>query len=145
MSNSFHVSSHKRLATSPIASNPPCTKKILTSSAKKSPSRIPKAFTIKRASSTPAISQTITPKKIFVVGQKSEKPIVEKKFPCFNCKCCESIKQMQSVLLEVYQRQKNLSKLLSNANIGTTSKHNDTHKSCRTGYVKRADVKRHHC
>uniref|UniRef100_A0A336LU71 CSON015606 protein n=1 Tax=Culicoides sonorensis TaxID=179676 RepID=A0A336LU71_CULSO len=141
MTNSFHATSYKRPPSSPITSNPPCTKKIFLSSNKTSkctPSRIPKAYNnIKRALSTPAICQkNVSTSRVELKAVK----LISKKYPCLNCKCCESIKQMQPILLEIYQRQKNVSKLLSNANIGSkliTSKH----RMNKIGYVKN-DVKR---
>lgn len=144
MSNSFHATSHKRLPSSPIAANPPCTKKILLSSVKKSPSKIPKAnHSIKRSTSTPAICQSTRVISQTRIAQKSLSKPVTKKYPCFNCKCCQSIKQMQPFLLEIYERQKHISKLLSNANIG---KSNSTPKYHRTGYTKNiVEVKRRHC
>lgn len=144
MSNSFHATSLKRLPSSPITANPPCTKKILLSSIKKTPSKIPKANScIKRATSTPAICQPnrVTPQTCITL--KTSKPDTNKKYPCFNCKCCQSIRQMQPFLLEIYERQKHISKLLSKANIG---KSKSTPKFQRTGYVKNSvEVKRRHC
>lgn len=137
MSNSFHATSHKRLPSSPIAANPPCTKKILISSSKKVPSRIPKAANIKRAISTPSISlntRAVVPKLPKPDGNS-------KKYPCYNCKCCESIKHMQPFLMAIYERQKYISKLLSNANIGKTMT-----STPKRGYKKNClDVKRRHC
>lgn len=146
MSNSFHTTSHKRLPTSPITANAPCTKKILLSSVKKSPSKIPQANAgIKRATSTPAICQTTRINSQPRTAQKPLKPSDTKKYPCFNCKCCQSIKKLQPMLLELYERQKYISKLLSNANIGTSSKSKGTQKTHRIGYTKNTEVKRRHC
>uniref|UniRef100_A0A336LPD1 CSON015606 protein n=1 Tax=Culicoides sonorensis TaxID=179676 RepID=A0A336LPD1_CULSO len=88
MTNSFHATSYKRPPSSPITSNPPCTKKIFLSSNKTSkctPSRIPKAYNnIKRALSTPAICQkNVSTSRVELKAVK----LISKKYPCLNCKC----------------------------------------------------------
>lgn len=115
-------SKQKRNATSPPVSivqpiikkpyipTPPASKKATIS-------KIPQAY-IKRTPSLVVTSPTIIKKPNTMKPTiEKAKPIINKiqNYPCGNCKCCQHI---QPIMMEVYERQKNISKLLSNANIG---------------------------
>lgn len=110
----------KRHATSPVSIVQPIIKKPYTSPANKKAtiSKIPQAY-IKRSISNPVITSPTIIKKPNTLKPTMEKtkPIIKKieNLPCGNCKCCQHI---QPIMMEVYERQKNISKLLSNANIG---------------------------